>query len=117
MKKFKIKRGDTSPALVFEILPRTILLTGATVVFNMQNEDGDIVINRAAAEVLDDGDGTEDGNPSVRYPWQVGDTASAGDFQGEFEVTYADAAIETFPNSDDNYPQAFLPIVISKDIG
>jgi hypothetical protein len=34
----------------------------------------------------------------VRYDWQAADTATIGSYQAEFEITYADASIETFPN-------------------
>ena len=34
----------------------------------------------------------------VRYDWSVGDTAEAGSYQAEFEVTYSDGSMETFPN-------------------
>jgi len=34
----------------------------------------------------------------VRYNWQAADTATVGSYQVEFEVTYADATVETFPN-------------------
>jgi len=34
----------------------------------------------------------------VRYNWTAADTDTVGSYQAEFEVTYADASIETFPN-------------------
>jgi len=34
----------------------------------------------------------------VRYNWIAADTDTIGSYQAEFEVTYADASIETFPN-------------------
>ena len=35
----------------------------------------------------------------VRYSWNSGDTDTAGSYQAEFEMTYGDGSIETFPNS------------------
>ena len=35
---------------------------------------------------------------SVKYVWTATDTATAGSFQAELEVTYTNGAIETFPN-------------------
>lgn len=34
----------------------------------------------------------------VRYDWSADDTNAIGSYQAEFEVTYADASVETFPN-------------------
>jgi hypothetical protein len=34
----------------------------------------------------------------VRYDWDAADTNAIGSFQAEFEVTYADTTVETFPN-------------------
>ena len=31
--------------------------------------------------------------------WLAGDTSDIGSYQAEFEVTYADGNVETFPNS------------------
>jgi hypothetical protein len=35
----------------------------------------------------------------VQYEWSTGDTATAANYQGEFEVTYLNGTVETFPNS------------------
>ncbi len=35
----------------------------------------------------------------VAYQWQPSDTSVVGTFNAEFEVTYADGSIETFPNT------------------
>lgn len=39
------------------------------------------------------------------------DTDTAGRFEAEFEVTYADGAVETFPND------GFIVVQIGPDIG
>jgi hypothetical protein len=90
---FTLKTGDTSPSLLYALLPATIDLTGATVRFSLRNRDtGAVIVNRAAALVV------TATPPVVRYDWQPGNTDVAGNFDGEFEVTYAGGAIETFPN-------------------
>jgi hypothetical protein len=35
----------------------------------------------------------------VQYDWQTGDTDTVGSYSVEFEVTYSDSTIETFPNN------------------
>jgi hypothetical protein len=92
--KFDIKRGDTSPALSRVLRDgngAAINLVGATVVFSMWLRGAPATINKAAATV-------GPANGQVVYAWQVGDTAQAGAYFGEFKVTYADGTIETFPN-------------------
>jgi uncharacterized protein YfaS (alpha-2-macroglobulin family) len=37
-------------------------------------------------------------NGVVRYSWGTDDTDEAGRYRAEFEVTYADGSVETFPN-------------------
>ena len=53
---------------------------------------GSILLN-AAMTIVNATTGT------VKYDWQVGDTSVAGTYYIEFEVTYGDFSIETFPNS------------------
>lgn len=47
---------------------------------------------------------------SVKYVWTATDTATAGSFQAEFEVTYTNGAVETFPNDQS------ISIVITEDL-
>lgn len=106
MDKFYLKRGDTSPALVFVLEPPSTVLSGATVVFNMRNRSTSVVaVSRAAAVIV-----TATGTPTVRYDWAAGDTATAGAYDGEFEITYSDLSVETFPNASN------ITIVIAGDI-
>ena len=93
MDSFFIKRGDTSPSIIYVLSPSEVDLTGATVRFNMRSKAGAIQINRASAVIV-----TASGTPTVRYNWQAGNTAVAGVYEAEFEVTYASTAVETFPN-------------------
>lgn len=102
---FHLKRGDTSPALRYRLDP-AVTLAGATVVINMRQRDGGpTVLDRVAASII--------GNPAdgvVGYDWVATDTANAGRFEAEFEVTYSDGAVETFPND------GFIVVQIAGDI-
>jgi hypothetical protein len=104
---FTIKKGDTGPRLLYALAPAAeVVLTGATVRFNMKSRPaGTIRINRAAAVIV-----TESGTPTVAYDWQAGNTAVAELCDAEFEVTYAGGAVETFPNN------SFITVVIADDI-
>ena len=46
----------------------------------------------------------------VQYDWQAGDTDTVGTYYVEFEVTYSDASVETFPNNGS------LPLVITREL-
>jgi hypothetical protein len=43
----------------------------------------------------------------VRYPWEPADTSSAGEYEGEVELTYGVDLIETVPN-DGYFTVAFV---------
>lgn len=95
MASFKIKRNDTSPAIAGTCQDadgNAIDITGASVRFHMLDADGDTVVD-AVATIVSAAAG------QVRYDWVAADTDVAGGFRGEFEVTYADTSIETFPNT------------------
>jgi len=47
----------------------------------------------------------------VRYEWTATNTNTADEYEGEFQVTYANGKIQTFPND------GHLPIVVTDDIG
>lgn len=99
---FEIKQGSTSPALLYYLEPAAdIDLTGATVTFSLQVQDGAVVISEAAVTVVD-----ETGTPSVRYDWVAGDTDTAGFYYAEFNVHYQNGLEEKFPT------RGYLPVVI-----
>ena len=98
---FYLKRLDTSPSLVYFILPETTDLTGATVVFSMRLAGGAVKVSKQTAVVVQ-----PTGKPTVRYDWQAANVDAEGNFEGEFLVTYSSGKKETFPNKD------FIDIVI-----
>lgn len=104
MSEFYIKRGDTSPALLYTLAPDTLDLTGATVRFHMATAAGTLLVDEPAVIV------TATVTPTVRYDWQAGDTATAGPMRAEFEVTYSGGAVETIPND------SFITVLISADL-
>jgi len=85
---FHLKQNDTKPSLSASLTQdgSVVDLTEATVKFHM----GDVV--DAAAVVSGALTGV------VRYDWDAEDTETAGSFPAEFEVTFSDGTIETFPN-------------------
>ena len=94
MSTFFIKRNDTSPAFqatLKDASDTAVDLTGATLRFHMVTPSGTTVVDAAATAVTATAG-------ICKYVWATGDTASAGDFSAEFEVTYADSTVETFPN-------------------
>lgn len=103
--EFRIKENDTSPAIQYALLPASVILTGATVVFNMRLKNGATKVNRASATIV-----TATGTPTVRYDWTAADTNTAGTYEAEFEVTYSDASVETFPN------RGYITVIVDEDI-
>ena len=101
---FTMKRGDTAPAIRYALEPATVDLTGATVRFQMRARNGSVILDVGALVV------TATGTPTVEYSWQAGDTATAGLYEAEFRVTYADGKIETFPNG------SFIRVGINQDV-
>lgn len=107
MANFQLKRGDNVPPLRRTLLADSedpVDLTNASVSFHMRQKGADSTAVDAAATVVDPSGGV------VEYRWQDGDTDEAGLFIAEFEVSYADGAVETFPNASN------IHIRINEDI-
>lgn len=96
MVDFKITQNDLYPAISGVCKDddgNLVDLTGASVKFHMKEPGSDVVKVNANGSVI----GSEtDGR--VAYQWEVGDTDTSGNFQGEFEVTHSDGKPETFPS-------------------
>ena len=94
---FKIKENDTTPSLRASLLNGSgdpVDLLGTTVRFYMRLMGSNSTTIDASASVISEANGI------VQYDWVAGDTADVGSYQAEFEVTYSDGNIETFPNAN-----------------
>ena len=92
---FNIKQIDTSPqigAILKDGSGNPVDLTAATVRFHMKRIGAASASITSAATIVDEDAG------SVKYVWTTGDTATAGTYLAEFQVTYTGGGIETFPN-------------------
>ncbi len=98
--EFTIKQNDTSEALnaiLNDSVSTAFSLFGCTVVFNMRSRSTGVVkINRASVTIVNAA------TRSVKYDWVTGDTSISGEFEAEFEVTFTDGKILTFPNGTNN---------------
>lgn len=106
---FYIKKNDTRPKLNKNLVDaegNNPNLTGASVVFIMEAQGATTPkINRVACAVI------TPLTAEVEYTWVAGNTDTAGEFEGEFEVTDAGGGVQTFPN-----PRK-MRIVITDDLG
>tara|TARA_Y100000310_G_C20686505_1_gene819364 strand:+ start:890 stop:1225 length:336 start_codon:yes stop_codon:yes gene_type:complete len=105
---FFIKQNDTTPALeVFlqDSRGRPVNLTGATVGFHMRLEsDQTVKITSGSVTVESATKG------HVSFAFSATNTDTAGNYEGEFQVTFAGGAVETFPNDD------YIKVIITDDV-
>lgn len=93
---FHIKQNDTSPALRAELKDaddNAVDVREASVEFHMRPVGGTTAVVSAPGSVIDGVNGI------VEYSWVNGDTSTVGNYEAEFQVTFANSKIETFPNS------------------
>lgn len=98
MADFTIKQGDRLPSLTATLYDANNavvdLSSGVTgVTFSMRRRP-----QRAATITNEDAVIVDAETGQVRYDWAAGDTATAGDFEGEFTVNYTSGQSLTFPN-------------------
>ena len=104
---FYIRQNDTSPALMATVADSDgtpVNVTGASVEFHMRLKNAAATTVSAAGEVVDGAAGT------IKYQWLTNDTGVVGTYEGEFQITYADTTIETFPN------KGYIAIKITEEI-
>lgn len=93
---FVIKQGDTRPSLrttLRDANGNAINGSAATVRFHMRKQRSATAVIDAPATWVDQANGV------VEYAWQTGDTDVAGIFDYDFQVTFSDDTIESFPNA------------------
>lgn len=91
--RFFLKKGDSRPGLGYRV--PTAIPDIDTVTFSMKSPTGSLVIDKQPATFS-----TVGGKTRFLYQWQAGDSATVGDHIAEFEVTYEDGGVESFPNGD-----------------
>ena len=95
---FYIKQNDTTPAIKATLKDgdgTVINLTDASVRFHMRKVGGETSVVDSAATVVSPAT-----SGIVQYSWIGADTVNTGLYSAEFEITYGNGKIETFPNSD-----------------
>ena len=103
---FYIKQNDTSPSILAELKDANntpVNLTAATAKIFIKSVDGTLKVNEDV-QIINVALGV------VRYDWQVGDTDTVGTYSVEFQVTYTDGAVETFPNTGS------IALVVTKEL-
>jgi lysophospholipase L1-like esterase len=90
----QLKRNDTKDTISYKLTNAdnsAVNLTGATVRFVMGR--GNVLLTNAEAVIADAATG------EVEYALTESDTLTAGMFHAEFEVTFSDGKIKTYPNN------------------
>lgn len=101
--ELSIKQDDTAPAVTIscawvDAQGYTFTVpdfTGAAATFAMRDSAGTVIINDVAATLIPSAT-----DPQATYTWVAGDTATAGDYEGEFHITLASGKRVTFPSAD-----------------
>lgn len=107
MADYTIKEGDTRPTLraaLYDPNGVAVNLAGATVRFAMGVQPGSPLV-AAPATIVDAANGI------VEYAWVAGNTDTAGTFYGEFQVTFGDLTVESFPND------GYIQILVKAEMG
>ena len=93
---FYIKQNDTRPIMSATLIDgngSTVNLDGATVAFKMRAVGGSTAKVDASASIAEATKG------KVTYTFTASDTNTVGEYEGEFEVTFAGGGIQTYPNN------------------
>ena len=106
--RFYIKQNDTLPVLratLKDANGNVVNLTGATVIFSMRvRPAGTVKVNGTSATINNAVLG------DVQYLWTAANTNTADRYEGEFQVTYSDSSVQSFPNN------TYIAITITDDV-
>ena len=103
---FTIKRGDTASRIdaTMENSGGTpVSIENATVLLKLASISGGtlVIAGTAVIDQVGNGGGTAGAMGQLHFNWATADTATlAGLYVGEWEVTFASGARQTFPNTD-----------------
>ncbi len=102
MPTYTVKKRDTAPVVTDTLEDEdgvAVNLTGASVVFHMTDwSRSTVVINGAATGA---NGGALGSSGVVEYAWQSADVATAGLYRAEWQVTFGNGKVETWPNDRD----------------
>lgn len=105
------KTGDTRPIdATLKRAGKTIPLDGVTVKFFM-----DPVEAARGSKVDAEGEVLDAAKGRVRYTFVAADVEAEGLHRAEFQLTFPDGVIETFPNGDDGDPYLYVEFI--EDLG
>ncbi len=86
-----------------------VSIENADVLFKLGLISGGVTVQDAATN-LQVGDGTDGSKGMVEYSWNIILPTEAGLYRGEFEVTYSNGHIQTFPNT------GFISVNVTEDL-
>ena len=105
---FFIKQNDTAPTLEAALTDsngrRRDMTQASTVRFHMKDENGNALVTGGTGSIINAAKGI------IAYDWQAGDTANTGTHSAEFEVTYNNGQVETFPNT------GYIKVIIKDEL-
>lgn len=104
MGTYKIKQNDSLPNFTKQIQPSKTMSGIASVDFHMEDRaSGTLVVSNSGIV-------ESESDKKLSYTWPNSGTQNSGSYYGEFEVTYNDSGIESFPKFNDRkgYPIKIL---------